>query len=254
MSEDIVKETLPQDIVDCEDPYAAEALRKINAEMLQLDNHRFLLTTTAVIFVGTAAGWTTTTFLHGTSMGSEMPTLVQCVPPAVLLLVWVVLFVLFHYQLSLARTVRWLAAYQMHRGSAWEWTWHGFRLKDSAGAPVKDSGAVPFAAHQVITTVFNFLFVASFFYFLLLQLAVASGPDLLRWSGSYTRVLVIWGVLLVLLPALILTSAARTRAVLGSRVVNEEKQYRQRWREAAAEGYAARKEEYPTEPFANEEA
>jgi hypothetical protein len=177
---------------DKEDPNGAEAVRKINAEMLQLDNHRFFLTTTAVVFVGTAAGWTTTTLL-GANAVTSVPTLLRYVPPAVVLLIWIVLFVLFAYQLSLARTVRWLAAYQMHRGSAWEWTWHAFRLTDPECAPGKDAGAVPFAAHHVITTVFNSLFLASFLYLLLLQVVVTSGTELLRWPLSPSRMFMVWG-------------------------------------------------------------
>ncbi|HEX2187314.1 MAG TPA: hypothetical protein VHG51_00385 [Longimicrobiaceae bacterium] len=245
MDEDIHED----DRLDREDPHAAEAVRKINSEMLQLDNQRFLLTTTAVVFVGTAAGWTTTTLLRGGGTAGEQPPptpgLVQFVPPAILLLIWVVLVVLFYYQLSLARTVRWLAAYQMHRGSAWEWTWHAFRLQDSEGPSGKHSAQAPFAAYRVITTVFILLSVASYFYFLLLQLATTRERDLAQWPPSPLSVLVVWGVLLAVLIALISGAVVRSRAVLGPRTAADEKQYRERWRTAAAEGLVIRRKEYP---------
>jgi hypothetical protein len=223
-----------------EDPHSSEAVRKINSEMLQLDNQRFLLTTTAVLFVGTAAGWTTTTLLRAGNTGSAQP-LVLFVPPAVVLLIWIVLGVLFYYQSSLARTVRWLAAYQMHRGSDWEWTWHAFRLQDSI-PHCRQPRERPFAAYKVIATVFIFLFVTSYLYFLLLQFAIIPKEN---WTRPPSSVLILWGGLSALLILLVGGTIVLSEAVSSPRMAVEEIKYRKRWRLAAVAGRAMRGDEYP---------
>jgi hypothetical protein len=160
-------------------PHAAEELRKLNTEMLQLDNQRFLLTTTAVILFGTVTGWVTTTLLRreAPSLG-EIPQIenpdpnidpATYLPVASTALLCTVLLVLFYYQASLALTIRWLAAYHMLQGSRWEWTWYAFRQQKHRYW----WGALPFLAGFRLTVwIFAALIVATFGYFLLLHITV----------------------------------------------------------------------------------
>jgi hypothetical protein len=172
-----------------DDPFKSEAARKINAEMLQLDNQRFLLTTTAVVFVGAVAGWVTTALLNFVKTagdgngGAAKEILIRVggidfplwhyLPPFAIILVGAILVFLFSYQASLAMTVRWLAAYQMSRGSDWEWTW--YKLRELACRPngvreLETGNDLPYAAFEKITTMFQLLIVISCSYFALLHM------------------------------------------------------------------------------------
>jgi hypothetical protein len=217
------------------DDFSSEGIRKLYSEMLQLDNQRFLLTTTAVVFFGTVAGWVTTTLLRagGRPAESEPGAAVGLVPyllPVSTALVWAVLYVLFHYQLLLAHTVRWLAVYQMLQGSDWEWTWHFFRRLNVA----RESNDVPFAAYRVITTIFKLLIVVAFFYFLILQ-AFLFPPNIgATWEevrravfGSLTS-WHFWALLTVVLPLLLLLIQLKTNKLKNA----DETAYLERWREA----------------------
>jgi hypothetical protein len=236
MGESQTREDTPSPVQDNwgrHDPHSQEAIRKINSEILQLDNQRFLLTTTAVVFFATTAGWTTTLLRSG---GPTLPAFAQSIPPAVTLLVWGVLSVLFHYQLALARTVRWLTAYQMLRGSAFEWTWHAFRRQDTERSPGNRQGKMPFAAYRVITTVFILLTVGAFFYFLLLQLIITPGLDLPRLPPWPPSMWFTWAILGFLMIALAGLAYWRTHMVAGPKATTQENIYLARWGEAARGG------------------
>ncbi len=118
-----------------ESPSSGEEIRKLYAEILQLDNQRFLLTTTAVVLSGTVAGWVTTVLLRaGANTNSDQggPILI---PLAGALLLLPVLVTLFRFQLSKAATIRWLAAYLVLQGSKWELTWYAFRKSRGNASP-----------------------------------------------------------------------------------------------------------------------
>lgn len=146
----------------------AEELRKLYAEILQLDNQRFLLSTTAVVVFGTVCGWVTTALLRGgppTGAGTGQRA-AEFLPLASVWILWLVLISLFRLALSKAHTIRWLAAYLLLQGSKWEWTWHEFRKMDHGHS----FRTLPFhQVHRAAAGMFSALMYASLLYFSLLQ-------------------------------------------------------------------------------------
>jgi hypothetical protein len=197
------------------DKFPGEGIRKLNSEILQLDNQRFLLTTTAVVFFGTVAGWVTTALLRtGGSSDMQQHSAVTIsthyLLPVITALIWGVLYVMFHYQSSLALTVRWLAAYQMLKGSDWEWTWYAFRKQLSKS----DLGDLPFAAYDVITLIFRLLIGTTFGYFLFLHIFFVL-PLPRSWEVLTTALTPwhIWALLFILLLILLRRMGRRTHKV-----------------------------------------
>lgn len=170
------------------DDHIEEGIRKLHAEILQLHNQRFLLTTSAVVFYGTVAGWVTTIILrpeiltwlaNGKNEPGRDSLLVQYFLPFMTVLVWTVLYALFRYQVSLAFTVRWLATYHMYKGSDWEWTWHSFRwLQRENKSNKKPHGEEPFSAYGVNPRIFEGLFIITYGYFLFLYSLIFGVIDL----------------------------------------------------------------------------
>jgi hypothetical protein len=146
----------------------SEEIRKLYSEILQLDNQRFLLTTTAVVLFASVAGWVTTGVLRSSPDASSRVAL-SYLPLASSFLLWLVLGVLFYFQSSKAKTIRWLAAYLLLQGSSWEWTWHEFRKLEGA----KSLGTLPFyQIHRMATWTFSVLNIASLVYFAVLQFSL----------------------------------------------------------------------------------
>src|SRR3954470_12604781 len=128
--------------LNTENKWQDQEIAKIHYEILQLENQRFVLTTTALVFFGTVSGWVITTVLSPASRTVGVSTPVVTEPMLYLcqastVLVWLVLYILFRYQLSLALSVRWLAAYLMFKGSDWEWNWHVFRRQHKDRRPTE---------------------------------------------------------------------------------------------------------------------
>jgi hypothetical protein len=233
-----------------EDKWAGEGIRKLHSEILQHDNQRFLVTTTAVVLFGSFAGWVTTVLLR--SGGSVNPQQEADVinpllylPPAITILVWTVLYLLFRYQISLALTIRWLAVYHMLKGSDWEWTWHVFRQQHKQ----RSVHQLPYiGSYRVTTNIFSLLAVASYAYFLVLQIVLSPPaiPDtwealwhtlvalVPNWKGPLPEALTpgfCWILLTVLLPLLTILFWINNRRVLE---VNEAEMLED-WKKAEAD-------------------
>jgi hypothetical protein len=173
----------------------SEEMRKVHSEILQLNNQQFLLTTTSIIFVGTALSWATTTIVSNhknnvqvnsenlektTSMENsasniEIPP-IEYILPAAALLICSVLLVAFFYYSSLVITVRWLAAYLMLQGSSWEWNWYSFRFKrDNACRKANiRMEEPPFLLYRFISGIYISLIIFVFLYFLFLHWIVSN--------------------------------------------------------------------------------
>jgi hypothetical protein len=151
---------------------ASEDIRKVHAEVLQIVNQRFTLTSAAVVFFGGVAGWVSTVVLRPDASAASGS--LGMLPFVAMVLVSLVLYLLFEYQVSLAITLRWLTTYLMVCGSEWEWLWYQFRRdlrKPPSGSKMKQlSIEAPFLAYSRSTGVLIRLVVVSFGYFLALYL------------------------------------------------------------------------------------
>lgn len=150
---------------------ASEDIRKVHSEVLQIVNQRFTLTSAAVVFFGGVAGWVSTVILRPDASASGS---LGMLPFVATVLVSLVLYLLFEYQVSLAITLRWLTTYLMVCGSEWEWLWYQFRRdlrRPPSGSKMKQlSMEAPFLAYSRSTGVLIRLVVVSFGYFLALYL------------------------------------------------------------------------------------
>ena len=110
--------------------------RKIHAEVTQIAQQRFVLTTVAITMLGVAGGWGLSRDSHG-DLG----------PPVFwsTALLNVVLCALFLYSLSLLNMLRTLTVYLELNGSAWEGHWQRYNSGHGVWAYTRSQGAVFFA-------------------------------------------------------------------------------------------------------------
>lgn len=238
----------------------AEEMRKLYAEILQLDNQRFLLTTAAVVVFTTVAGWVTTIVLRDGAVTSNTNLITTVfLPLASATLLWWILLALFYFQLSKAATIRWLAAYLLLQGSKWEWTWHVFRKDLLPSGPKarwnwylfrengKDSqpDKLPFyQIHRMTTQTFTTLMWAGAIYFFLLQTYMLFAARI--FPGSETpATLPCWAAtillfLWVVLAALIYRSTLKVRQGTEEILATDEQAYMEVWAKAEQKGIEQR--------------
>lgn len=162
-----------------------EDLRKLHAEVNQITNQRFLVTTSALALFGVVGGWL---IPRSQVEASGRVSDFTCLMCAALILF---LLILFWYSQQLKRMLRVITTYlDVFGDSAWEQHWAAFRAKQRHFAYTK-AQAIVFLVLGGLALVYPRALEAAF------SLRLEPTPSywaLLSLGGLYLGIVVVWGI------------------------------------------------------------